>query len=98
MKISNDTANPFTIDKKGSLCLKKNKEVLSGSSVFKYGVVVEIGEEKYELELVKQTHNLDLSTNVWTVNDPEELKLFLEKGIDLITTDEPELLLNIIKE
>jgi glycerophosphoryl diester phosphodiesterase len=38
-----------------------------------------------------------LTTNVWTVNDEESLKYFLEKDVDFITTNEPELLLSISK-
>jgi glycerophosphoryl diester phosphodiesterase len=38
-----------------------------------------------------------LTTNVWTVNDEEMLKWFLEKNVDYITTNEPELLLSLSK-
>lgn len=38
-----------------------------------------------------------LTINAWTVNDPDMLKWFLDKRIDFITTNEPELLLKIVK-
>lgn len=38
-----------------------------------------------------------LTTNVWTVNDEASLKYFLEKDVDFITTNEPELLLSLSK-
>jgi glycerophosphoryl diester phosphodiesterase len=38
-----------------------------------------------------------LSLNVWTVNDKESMKWFLEKNLDFITTDEPEILLEMSK-
>lgn len=38
-----------------------------------------------------------LSLNVWTVNDKELMKWFLEKNMDFITTDEPEALLEMSK-
>ena len=38
-----------------------------------------------------------LTTNVWTVNDEATLKWFLEKDVDFITTNEPELLLSLSK-
>lgn len=38
-----------------------------------------------------------LTTNVWTVNDEADLKYFLEKDVDYITTNEPELLLSLSK-
>ncbi len=39
-----------------------------------------------------------LATNVWTVNSEEELRKFLDSEVDWITTDEPELLLKLIKQ
>ncbi|NIJ53249.1 glycerophosphodiester phosphodiesterase [Dyadobacter arcticus] len=38
-----------------------------------------------------------LTSNVWTVNNESALKWFLEKDIDFITTNEPELLLSLTK-
>ena len=37
-----------------------------------------------------------LTINAWTVNDEKTLKWFLEKKIDFITTNEPELLLKLV--
>ncbi|MDR0724441.1 MAG: glycerophosphodiester phosphodiesterase, partial [Prevotellaceae bacterium] len=37
---------------------------------------------------------LGLSLNVWTVNSSEAMDLFLNRNVDYITTDEPELLLS----
>ncbi len=48
-------------------------------------------------ELVHSAHKLGLTTNVWTVNDKDDFKNYLESGVDYITTDEPELLLQMIK-
>lgn len=39
---------------------------------------------------------LGLTTNAWTVNDEKLMNRFLDMDINLITTDEPEMLLNII--
>ncbi len=39
-----------------------------------------------------------LTINAWTVNDEEMLKWFLNKKIDFITTNEPELLLKLVKD
>lgn len=41
-------------------------------------------------------HNI--STNVWTVNKEEDMKWFLERRFEFITTDEPELLFSLLKE
>ncbi|WP_108821800.1 glycerophosphodiester phosphodiesterase family protein [Dysgonomonas sp. Marseille-P4361] len=47
-------------------------------------------------ELVNKAKSMGLSTNVWTVNKEEDMKALLEQGLDLITTDEPELLFQLI--
>ena len=38
-----------------------------------------------------------LTVNVWTVNDRPLLEELLQKNVDFITTNEPELLLSIVK-
>lgn len=47
-------------------------------------------------DLVLSAKKYGLITNVWTVNERSELALYLDKDVDMITTDEPELLLEII--
>lgn len=47
--------------------------------------------------LVEDAHAKGLLTNVWTVNNADELEKYYRQGVDYITTDEPELLLKIIK-
>lgn len=37
-------------------------------------------------------------TNVWTVNNEEDMRRMLKQNVDFITTDEPELLFKLIKE
>lgn len=51
---------------------------------------------RQDKNLVKNAKGMGLLTNVWTVNDAEELLLYYQQGVDYITTDEPELLLKII--
>lgn len=41
-------------------------------------------------EWIKQSHDLGLEVNVWTVNDPDDIRWCIEHGIDYITTNEPE--------
>lgn len=43
-----------------------------------------------------KTHGISL--NVWTVNKPEDMRWFIEKKFDYITTDEPELLFSLWSE
>ncbi len=40
-------------------------------------------------EWVKECHDLGLSVNVWTVNDPKEMAHFVHLGVDFITTNRP---------
>ncbi|GAB6009388.1 glycerophosphodiester phosphodiesterase [Dysgonomonas reticulitermitis] len=47
-------------------------------------------------ELVKKANALNLKTNVWTVNKEEDMKTYINMGLDYITTDEPELLLKLV--
>lgn len=41
-------------------------------------------------ELVKATHSAGVKINVWTVNEPREIALFGEWGVDGIVSDFPE--------
>ncbi|MEO6287176.1 MAG: glycerophosphodiester phosphodiesterase family protein [Dyadobacter sp.] len=52
---------------------------------------------KRKEEYIPAMREKKLSTNVWTVNDEATMKWFLEKDVDYITTNEPELLLSISK-
>lgn len=38
---------------------------------------------------IKEAKKLHLTTNVWTVNDPDEIKNFFLQGVDFVTTNEP---------
>lgn len=42
---------------------------------------------------IQDAHRLKLSVNVWTVNDEVTARWLVERKVDFITTDEPELLL-----
>ena len=47
---------------------------------------------------IKEAQNLGLTVNAWTVNDGEEMKNLLAQKLDYITTNEPELLLDILNK
>ncbi|PUZ29283.1 hypothetical protein DCC81_07430 [Chitinophaga parva] len=49
-------------------------------------------------DIVSQAHERGISTNAWTVDTKEEMLFLLGKGIDMITTNEPELLLQLINQ
>jgi glycerophosphoryl diester phosphodiesterase len=46
---------------------------------------------------IQDAKSKKLTINVWTVNDKPALEEFLKKDVDFITTNEPELLLSMIK-
>jgi len=46
---------------------------------------------------IHDAKNKKLTINVWTVNDKPALEEFLKGGVDFITTNEPELLLSMVK-
>jgi glycerophosphoryl diester phosphodiesterase len=45
---------------------------------------------------IQKAKDAGLSTNVWTVNEPEMMKAFIEQGVDYITTDRPVDLLQLL--
>lgn len=51
---------------------------------------------RQDKNLTQKAKEAGLLTNVWTVNNSEELQQYYFLGVDYITTDEPELLLKII--
>lgn len=52
---------------------------------------------KKDPEWFSKAHGLGLILNGWTVNKEEDMKWLLDQKIDLITTNEPELLFEVLK-
>jgi hypothetical protein len=53
---------------------------------------------KNHLEWLQESQQLGVEVNVWTVDGKEALTEFADmKGIDLITTNDPEILQTILK-
>ena len=48
-------------------------------------------------EWVEQAHKLGLEVNVWTVDKEEDMRYFIDLGVDYITTDYPERLQALLK-
>jgi len=48
-------------------------------------------------EWIQQAKDEGLKLNAWTVNDPQIMKLLLQYGFDYITTNEPEMLFDLLK-
>ena len=49
-------------------------------------------------DLISQLKSQGLSTNAWTVNKIDIMELLLAKGIDYLTTDEPEIALDLVNK
>lgn len=47
---------------------------------------------------VKESHDLGLKVNVWTVNKPEDIQQMIDLNVDFITTDEPLLVQEMLKK
>lgn len=45
---------------------------------------------------INEAHNIGLTANAWTVNTTEEMLNLMKQNVEFITTDEPELLLNLL--
>lgn len=60
------------------------------------GIDYHVSQFKKNPDLINQAHKLGLTTNAWTINKKEDMTYLLDKGIDFVTTDEPELLLDVL--
>ncbi len=49
-------------------------------------------------EWLQQFKDLGLKINIWTVDDAETMKYYIDKDVDFITTNEPELLISLLKK
>ena len=48
-------------------------------------------------EWIKESHDLGMKVNAWTVNDAKDMKWLISRGIDFITTNEPVELQEILQ-
>lgn len=49
-------------------------------------------------EYIAEAHKLGLSVNAWTVNNRTEMQTLISQKVEYITTNEPELLFEVLKE
>ncbi len=58
------------------------------------GVVVPLDKKT----LVKRAHRRNIAVQYWTINDPDDMRMLIEMGVDCIMTDDPLLLAEILEE
>jgi glycerophosphoryl diester phosphodiesterase len=63
-----------------------------------YGLDYSVKVLKAHPEYITDAKKLGIKTNVWTVNTEEDMKYFIQQGVDFITTDQPELLQQVLKK
>lgn len=49
-------------------------------------------------EWVQQAHDLGMNVNVWTVNEPDDIREMRDLGVDFITTDHPAVCQQMVAE
>ncbi len=62
------------------------------------GIDFNINTLRKKSSLIKAAHKLGLTVNVWTVNKEADIRWCITNGVDFITTDEPALAKQIVKE
>ena len=53
---------------------------------------------QYQPELVDLYHSRGMKVNTWTVNDEENMRDMLNRGVDCIISNYPDLLCRVAKE
>ena len=53
---------------------------------------------KKKPQWIKQAHKLGMTVNIWTVNKEEDIRWCIKNGADMITTDNPMLVRQLIDE
>ncbi|WP_143960522.1 glycerophosphodiester phosphodiesterase [Litoribacter populi] len=74
---------------------EKSPEQLAENGYFGFDYHISI--VKKNSHWITEAHQLGLTVNAWTVNDSDDMKWLLDHGTDFITTDEPEMLLEIVQ-
>lgn len=57
-------------------------------------LTLNLNKESY----VKRAHKREMSVQYWTINDKEEMKEVIKLGADVIMTDNPDILFEVLKE
>ena len=47
---------------------------------------------------IRQAHRRNIAVQYWTINDADEMRFLIERGVDAIMTDDPLLLKQVLAE
>ena len=84
-------AGPPVFYLNGELSPKELKDLGAAGLDYHMGVI------KKHPEWIKESHDLGMKVNAWTVNDAKDMKWLISRGIDFITTNEPVELQEILQ-
>ena len=61
-----------------------------------YDLGIEVALDK--ATIIRRAHRRNIAVQYWTINDPDEMRLLIELGVDCIMTDNPALLRQVLSE
>ncbi len=56
------------------------------------------GREVVTPRFVEAAHNRNVRVDVWTIDDEEEMRRLLDLGVDVVMTNRPEVLAEVLRE
>ena len=56
-----------------------------------------LNSAKTSISQIRRAHAAEKEVHVWTVNDPEAMLRMIERGVDNIITDEPAMLVDVMR-
>lgn len=88
-----------TLDKKADIAyLEGDKTPAEAKAAGYTGIDYHFSVYKEHPTWIAEAHKLGLSVNAWTVNDRAEMQTLISQKVEYITTNEPELLFEVLKE
>ena len=58
------------------------------------GITLQLAKKNY----INRAHRRNISVQFWTINDKEEMRMLIEMGADVIMTDNPDVLYELLNE
>ena len=58
------------------------------------GITLQLAKKNY----INRAHRRNISVQYWTINDKEEMRMLIEMGADVIMTDNPDVMYELLKE